>query len=306
MSGGTEVHAVSYGNPWLTAVEGARRPIPALAALPIAILVLAASLYGGVRLYGLAAPGLQGTLPGLAGLAADRTAQILCVLGLLYLAAWALGLGYERRPRPNGGTHALLALGLGLLTGAAGLALALGGAALLGAVGGAAAPVEMAPTLLVQGVFVSALLFALQVGAEEVFFRGWLQPILCLRWGPWVGLAATSVIFGAAHSFLQPVSLLASLNIVLAGAVFGLLALRTGGLWAPFAAHWIWNWGEQSIAGALPNPGVDAIGSVFDVDLAGPALFSGGADALNGALSTTIVLTLLLVVFVLWGARSPR
>jgi hypothetical protein len=176
----------------------------------------------------------------------------------------------------------------------------------MGAAGAAATPALFSPEVLAQGIALSAVVFAVQVGAEEVFFRGWLQPLLCLRWGPWVGLTVTSVLFGAAHALLQPVSALAVLNITLAGAVFGLLALRTGGLWAPFAAHWVWNWGEQSIAGATPNPGVDSIGSLFDIDLSGPALFSGGPDELNGALSTTIVLSALLAVFVLWGARSRR
>ena len=300
------MHAVSYDNPWLTAADAARRRVPALIALPLAMVVLAASIWGGVRLYVAAAPSLQGALPGLGGVAVDRVAQIVLILGLLYLAAWAVGLGYERRPRPRGGTHPLLASALGLAVGAIGLGLALGGAAAMGAVGVSQAPVALSPSLLAQGIALSALLFALQVGAEEVFFRGWLQPLLCLRWGPWVGLAATSVLFGTAHALLQPVSWLALVNITLAGAVFGLLALRTGGLWAPFFAHWVWNWGEQSIAGATPNPGVDSIGSLFDVDLSGPALFSGGADELNGALSTTIVLASILLIFVFWGARARR
>ena len=299
--------AVSYANPWVTAAESARRRVPALVALPLAAAILAASMWGGIRLYGAVASPVQGVAPpGVAGLALDRLVLILCVLGLLYLAAWAIRLGYERRPRPQGGTHPLIAAGLGLLVGAAGLALALGGAAAAGSVGAAAEPVALRPEVLAQGLLLSALLVAVQVGAEEVFFRGWLQPLLCLRWGPWVGLGATSVLFGAAHALLQPVSPLALLNMVLGGAVFGLLALRTGGLWAPFAAHWVWNWGEQSVAGATPNPGVDPIGSLFDVDLAGPTLFSGGADELNGSLSTTLVLTMLLVVFTLWGARPKR
>jgi hypothetical protein len=84
--------------------------------------------------------------------------------------------------------------------------------------------------------------------------------------------------------------------------VFGLLAMRTGGLWAPFAAHWAWNWGEQSVAGATPNPGIDSLGALFDLDLSGPALLSGGADALNGAISTTVVLGILALGLGLVGA----
>ena len=57
----------------------------------------------------------------------------------------------------------------------------------------------------------------------------------------------------------HPVSLL---NILLAGIWFGLLALRTGGLLAPILAHFGYNWAEEMIFGASPNPGVGAFGSV--------------------------------------------
>jgi hypothetical protein len=85
----------------------------------------------------------------------------------------------------------------------------------------------------------------------------------------------------------------------------GLLALRTGGLWAAFAAHGVWNWTESCGVGLDPNPGVGAFGALIDLDLAGPALWSGGEDGLNGSLALTLVLGVIVTVLIALRAR-PR
>ena len=83
-------------------------------------------------------------------------------------------------------------------------------------------------------------------------------------------------------------------NISLAGAFFGMLAMRTGGLAAPLAAHWVWNVLELCVFGLTPNPGVDSMGSLLDLDLVGPVLSSGGRDGLNASLATTAALVIAL------------
>ena len=83
---------------------------------------------------------------------------------------------------------------------------------------------------------------------------------------------------------------MAFLNLFLAGMFLGLLALRTGGLVAPCAAHFAWNWCESNLFGSDPNPGSGLFGAFFDLDLRGPALWSGGDDTMNGSLATTLVL----------------
>ena len=85
---------------------------------------------------------------------------------------------------------------------------------------------------------------------------------------------------------------MALLNLMLGGMAFGLLALRSGGLWAPFAAHTAWNWIESGVLGLEPNPGVGAGGSILDLDIVGAGLWSGGGDAMNGSLAATLVLLL--------------
>jgi membrane protease YdiL (CAAX protease family) len=142
---------------------------------------------------------------------------------------------------------------------------------------------------------VDAVLVLLAATAEEIYFRGWLQPLLGARWGVWIGLVVTAVLFSVTHLAAGLHSIAAAVNIFLAGMFFGLLALRTGGLVAPCAAHFGWNWAEAQLFGSDPNPGAGPFGAFFDLDLKGPVLWSGGPDTMNGSLATTLILSLLIV-----------
>jgi hypothetical protein len=294
------MYAIDFANPWVAAVEKAKRRIPVWAALGGGSLVLLVSLLGGAALFGALDERLSWP-EDLAGEAARQALLLVCMLTLLYVAAGA-ALAFERRPAPRPRFLAARSLAFGLAVGGIALALALAAASALGA----ARVVETAAAASLLGLSLSALLFLFQTGAEEVFFRGWLQPLVAARWGPWLGLVTTSVLFAAAHNVPGLTSPLAMLNTAGAGLMMGLLAFRTGSLWAPIAAHWAWNWGEQSVAGATPNPGVGPLGSIYDLDLAGQRLLSGGKDALNGALGTTLALALAVAVLVLWGPPRRR
>ncbi len=149
-------------------------------------------------------------------------------------------------------------------------------------------------------------LFLLQCVVEEIYFRGWIQPVLTRAFGPAAAIAATSLAFAALHFAAgvahTPVSVL---NIALAGLLFGLLAWRTGGLMAPMVAHCAWNWMESLGLGLFPNPGVDPT-AIIDLDLTGPALWGGSAEGLNASLAVTFVLVAFCVPLALWQSRAPR
>lgn len=67
--------------------------------------------------------------------------------------------------------------------------------------------------------------------SEEVLFRGFLQPR--------IGIWAQAVIFSLAHiSYVDVVEVVVTFALAL---VFGLLYARTKNLWAPIAAHFVFN-----------------------------------------------------------------
>lgn len=178
-----------------------------------------------------------------------------------------------------------------------GLAIGLGGviaAAALAWIAGALGPmadVEQPLTLLLWG---TAVIF-LQTTSEEVYFRGWLQPVLAARWGKTTAVVVAALAFSALHvmgGVRSPTSLV---NLFLGGLLFGFLAAYKGGLTAAIGAHFAWNASEQLLFGLDPNPGVGSFGSLMDLDLAGAAAWGGSDEGLNASVGMTVALLALLV-----------
>lgn len=88
------------------------------------------------------------------------------------------------------------------------------------------------------GIVTVALLGPL---TEEVYFRGLLMGWLSRHWGMGSAIAGSALLFGLAHmAFLTPGSttgLVLTVELVLMGLALGLVAARTGSLWASFAIH---------------------------------------------------------------------
>src|SRR5262245_50287185 len=285
---------LNAGNAWVVSVSAAQRQLHAFSALLIALVVIGFALVVTPQLYeGTENQGSDDLLSA----ALSRAIFYLLVFLPLYMCAWLSWL-WEKRAPIRAAFTGFKGFVLGAAVGGLLFLLAVLAASISGLL--QERPVSAGEGLLL-GVGLAALLTAFQAYGEELFFRGWLQPILATQWGVALGLLVTSALFAAAHCVTRGLGPIAVANIFLAGLLFGLMALRTGGLAAPFAAHGTWNWLEQSALGLLPNPGVDSLGSIVDVDLIGPTVLSGGADGLNGSLLVTAVLMIAVGAFLLPG-----
>jgi membrane protease YdiL (CAAX protease family) len=158
----------------------------------------------------------------------------------------------------------------------------------MGAVGMIIAPPAFPTAALAAGM----LLAALGAATQEMFFRGWIQPVLGAAWGVWPGLFVTSLAFAAFHVAAGAHGPLVVLNLLLAGLLLGLLALRSGGLMTSSAAHLIWAW--TGFAGLATSP----VQLTIQVRLRGPVLWSGRDAGLGGSLAVTAVLLILLLAIV--------
>jgi membrane protease YdiL (CAAX protease family) len=71
---------------------------------------------------------------------------------------------------------------------------------------------------------------------EEVVFRGYIYPTLKKFNGIWIAALVSALIFSAAHG-----SLAALLPLFIFGVVLVFLYERTGSIWAPIGAHFLFN-----------------------------------------------------------------
>ncbi len=106
------------------------------------------------------------------------------------------------------------------------------------------------------------LVFALLPAiAEELMYRGVIQPAIAHRWGAAWGIGVTAALFSFFH--MEPAGLVPR---VLMGVWFGYLAWRTRSLWASTWAHALNNtWGVALLAGLdaiTARPGMVAVASL--------------------------------------------
>ena len=167
---------------------------------------------------------------------------------------------------------------------------------------------------LVRGLgagLLAALLFLLVALGEELVFRGYLLVNLCEGIGPVLALVLTSMLFGLFHSLNPNFSLLALVNITLAGATLGYGWLVSGNLWLPMAYHFSWNFFQGTVF-SLPVSGVRYGGLLAVADRGTAPLVTGAAFGPEGGIVGTLALLLAFPVFWLWGrwrqarfGRSP-
>jgi len=264
-----------------------------------AVRPLAATAIGVVLvavLLALGPPVVAGWLNGTSG-ASSESLFTLAIFGPM-LAIGIAGWWLDRVTGPVFGERPGRAILSGLAIGAGGLALAVGYAWLAGSlVGGAESTVP--PALLLGVVTVT-----LQVGAEEMLFRGWLQPQIATVVGAPVAVLVVAVIFAALHLLGGATGVLTLVNLMLGGILFGSIAVSEGGIAGAIAAHWGWNVGEQMLFGLDPNPGVGAFGALFDFDLIGAARWGGSDQGLNASLAMTISLAAIVIPLALRYRRA--
>lgn len=275
---------------------GAAHPAVGLASLGVAAIVASAILLGVPWLFGVM---LQSPTFAALPAAALEAAFTLVTFGLLGLTAWAAirfeGIAVPLRPRP--GAMAATGLAMGIVGFAVSVALCtIAGTAQQGM------PAEEGMGLLL----LETLLLVIQSGAEEYFFRGWLQKDLERRWGPWPALGAAALLFAALHFVVAASEPLTFVTMLLGGLLFGLAYLKSGSFLLPWAIHFGWNWAEELLFGLYPNPGSGTFGTLVNIDMRGSVWWGGGVEGLNASISSVVVLVALIAATLAWPtATSP-
>jgi len=254
-------------------------------------------LLGFVVLFVVAWALLAASLP--SGLVWSTAAMLAAGL----VAGWALLALDGRRPA---------ALGFHLSSGSlpeGGKGLALGSAVgllvvvVIAALGGTTwTPQDGTAGAWIEGAIGALLFFTLPAAAEEAVLRGYPLQALSEAWGAAPALVVTSVAFGVLHLGNPGVTMLGIANVAAAGALLGVVYLKTASLWWATGTHLGWNWSHGYLAD-LPVSGHELIDApLYDGVPGGAAWVGGGAFGPEGS----VVATLLLLAAALVCWRSPR
>lgn len=168
--------------------------------------------------------------------------------------------------------------------------------------------IEIDPTVptgraALGGVLLVLIGWIFQGAAEEVLARGFVLPLIGVRWGAIAGILLSSLLFALLHLLNPGLTLIAMLNLALFGVFAALYALSEGSLWGVFAVHSAWNWAQGNLFG-LPVSGMATGGSLINLQAAGPGWLTGGAFGPEGGLAVTAVLIIACLVIAL--ARFHR
>ena len=212
--------------------------------------------------------------------------------GIAGVAAWGLTLMPSEPVRV---APSPLLVGAAFLLGAVGFLITLGLAGVAGAVQMGSHERPIAGTLLL-----GSLLILGQSASEELLFRGWMQRYIIQLINPVGGVLITAATFALFHLLGGVRGPTTVLNLLLGGILFGLLALKRGNIVPSVAAHFAWNWSEQTLAGLDPNPGRPPFGSILDLDLVGRSIWGGSTEGLNASLGMTCALVALVVPVLAW------
>jgi len=226
------------------------------------------------------------------------TAVAACALGV-----WAYVLimrHMARRATPELAVRTLgrnlgigLALGLGVMGLSFGAVWALGGYQVTVA--------DLSGTERLRVLLIAFLAGLLPGIFEELMFRGFLLQSVEALSGTWVGLAVSSLVFGAAHLANPHATWWSAVAISLeAGLLIGAVFLATRSLYAAVGLHFAWNF-LVSLVG-IPVSGGEAQG-LLSTTAVGPMWLTGGDFGIEASVVPVVCGTVVAVVALRVAAR---
>lgn len=139
--------------------------------------------------------------------------------------------------------------------------------------------------------------------AEELITRGYMMGALRDRYPVWVVIAVNAFFFGALHLTNPGITVLSFLSVVLIGVALSLVVYRLESLWMAIAIHTAWNFTQNLLFG-LPNSGNVSERSFLHLEGARSSLFYHATFGIEGAITSIIVIVLLIVSVMLYARRK--
>ncbi len=156
--------------------------------------------------------------------------------------------------------------------------------------------------LTINGTKFDFRIFALQLFlmimvtfTEEVVFRGYLLRNILLSVNKWVALLISALLFALVHVGNPDITVIAVVNVFLAGLLLGINYVYTRNLWYSVVLHFTWNFMQGAVLGfdvsGFKLPGI------FSQTLFGPVYITGGEFGFEGSIVCSALLLVATVVF---------
>lgn len=149
-----------------------------------------------------------------------------------------------------------------------------------------------------QLVFYFLLLF-INASMQELLVHGYLFSLLENKYSKITALITTSILFLLLHPAAINSGLIASVNVFLAGLIFGLITIKYNSLVCAIFAHSVWNYFGAIWFGLIP---LDNYPSLKLISVTGNPLFIGDKNGMETSIVVTIV-NLVFVIF-LWTKKQ--
>ena len=156
--------------------------------------------------------------------------------------------------------------------------------------------------LNVSNLLYSLLLFILVAFTEEIAFRGYILNNLMQSMNKWIALTISALLFALFHASNDNVSVIALLNILVAGFLLGINYIFTKNLWFAIFLHFSWNFFQGPILGFEVSG--FATSGLFQQTMKGPDLLTGGDFGFEGSLICLLINTITTVILAFYYSRS--
>jgi len=141
---------------------------------------------------------------------------------------------------------------------------------------------------------------------EEIIVRGIVFRLIEKRWGSYVALLLSALIFGALHLANPNSSVIAALGLAIqAGLLLGSAYIYSRSLWFPIAIHFAWNFTETGIFGASVSG--NAVGrSLLTTKIDGADWLTGGMFGPEGSIQATLFCLAATISLLLLSRRQNK
>lgn len=155
-----------------------------------------------------------------------------------------------------------------------------------------------------QWFFLSFAMVFIQASAEELLVRGHVFLNLRDRYGLWIALTVSSVLFSLLHIGNDGITLLSLVNIAIIGIFYAFSVHYLDSIWFAMAHHAAWNFTQNFIYG-LPNSGLSSKLSLLTLASTRNSFLYDLRFGIEGTIITTIVIsTGALLIFLYSHNRS--